>query len=168
MPGPELLNEKEFSYKTNAYLSMCFKIVTPSMALGVVSSLLAVGDFEGLDGLVTQNAIAEIKKNYLTLNVQQRQELEVKLNDIYFCFPYQIGIMLEDGSQQRFVEVTVVYHCLRDFDEIKKEDPSLQTINQYKDRIFVCNYRFIREYTKGVESDWIINRLNHFKPSNLG
>ncbi|XP_022248650.1 uncharacterized protein LOC106465103 isoform X2 [Limulus polyphemus] len=72
-------------------------VVGAKQALGVVSSLLAVGDFEGLDGLVTQNAIAEIKKNYLTLNVQQRQELEVKLNDIYFCFPYQIGIMLEDG-----------------------------------------------------------------------
>ncbi|XP_076356606.1 uncharacterized protein LOC143249896 [Tachypleus tridentatus] len=143
-------------------------VVGAKQALSAVSTLLAVGDFGGLDGLVTQNAVAEIKKKYFTMNVQQRQELEVKLNDIYFCFPYQIGIMLEDGSQQRFVEVTVVYHCLRDFDEIKKEDPSLQTINQYKDRIFVCNYRFIREYTKGIESEWIINRLNHFKPSNLG
>lgn len=29
--------------------------------------------------------------------------------------------------------------------------------------LFVFIYRFIREYTKGVQSDWTINRLAHFK-----
>lgn len=37
---------------------------------------------------------------------------------------------------------------------------------EYQKRMCVCNYRFIREYTKGAESDWTINLLNHFRPSD--
>lgn len=37
---------------------------------------------------------------------------------------------------------------------------------EYRTRISICNYRFIREFTKGVEGDWTINLLNHFKPSD--
>lgn len=31
------------------------------------------------------------------------------------------------------------------------------------DRGMICNYRFIREFTKGVEGQWLINYINHFK-----
>ena len=33
---------------------------------------------------------------------------------------------------------------------------------------FVCFFfRFIREFTKGVEDTWTINKLNHFSPKEL-
>lgn len=39
---------------------------------------------------------------------------------------------------------------------------------EHRDRITICNYRFRREYTKGVESGpWTVNLLNEFKPADL-
>jgi len=32
-----------------------------------------------------------------------------------------------------------------------------------QDKMFILNYRFIREFTKGVNPDWTINMLNHYK-----
>lgn len=46
----------------------------------------------------------------------QRNQLAVDKDDVYFCFPYQIGIMFDESSdsvQKRWVEITMVYHVLR-------------------------------------------------------
>lgn len=71
-------------------------------------------------------------------------------------------------NQKRFVEITMVYHSLRGLAamRLKGEDPpmGLGVVHEYQNRMSVCNYRFIREYTKGVESDWTVNLLNHFRP----
>ncbi|KFM74254.1 hypothetical protein X975_19857, partial [Stegodyphus mimosarum] len=130
-------------------------------ALTVVSSFLSQGDFQSLAGLVTDEAITEIKRNFAALNVKERQDLFVKVADILFAFPYQVGIIFDDSNQRRFAEITVVYHCMNDFEELKSQGKALT--EDAKEDIKICNYRFIREYTKGVQSDWIINRLGHFK-----
>lgn len=133
-------------------------------ALALVSAMLASGDFKSLEGLVTNDAIAEIQRNYSLLNVKQRQILAVKLSDIYFCFLHQIGIIMDDNSQQRFVEATVVYHYIPGLGEAReKQTPLADSMSEVRDLVYVANYRFIREYTKGVESDWTVNKLNHFK-----
>ncbi|XP_054706413.1 m-AAA protease-interacting protein 1, mitochondrial-like [Uloborus diversus] len=130
-------------------------------ALAVVSSLLSEGDFQSLKGLVAEEALTEIKSNYSVLNVKERQDLLVKIADILFAFPYQIGIIFDDDNQKRFAEITVVYHCLSGFEELRREGKVIT--EEAKEDLKICNYRFIREYTKGVESDWIINKLGHFK-----
>ncbi|KAG8180704.1 hypothetical protein JTE90_005801 [Oedothorax gibbosus] len=130
-------------------------------AIGVVSSFLSQGDFNSLKGLVTEDAITEIKRNFSSLTVKERQDLLIKVTDILFAFPHQIGIIFDDNNQKRFAEITVVYHCMNDFEELKAQGKVL-TENSRED-VKICNYRFIREYTKGVESDWTINRLGHFK-----
>lgn len=38
---------------------------------------------------------------------------------------------------------------------------------EYRDKISICNYRFIKEFTQGSESDWTINVINHFKPADF-
>lgn len=38
---------------------------------------------------------------------------------------------------------------------------------EYQDKIFILNYRFIREFTKGVEDSWWVNIVNHFQPHAL-
>lgn len=38
---------------------------------------------------------------------------------------------------------------------------------EFRDMICICNYRFIKEFTKGVDSDWTVNIVNHFKASDL-
>ncbi|GFT66972.1 m-AAA protease-interacting protein 1, mitochondrial [Nephila pilipes] len=130
-------------------------------AVGIVSSYLSQGDFQSMKGLVTDDAIAEIRRNFSKLNVKERQDLFIKLADIFIVFPYQIGIIFDDDSQKRFAEITVVYHIIKDFEEMRAHGRvNSETV---KEDIKICNYRFIREYTKGVQSDWTINRLGHFK-----
>ncbi|GFQ78355.1 m-AAA protease-interacting protein 1, mitochondrial [Trichonephila clavata] len=130
-------------------------------ALGIVSSYLSQGDFQSLRGLLTDDAIAEIRRNFSKLNVKERQDLFIKISDIFIVFPYQIGIIFDDDSQKRFAEITVVYHIIKDFEEMRAHGRvNSETV---KEDIKICNYRFIREYTKGVKSDWTINRLGHFK-----
>ena len=68
------------------------------------------------------------------------------------------------------MEITYVFHVFRGLSEITDRDDFQSTMQQgptamaskYKDRIMVCNYRFIREFTKGVESPWIVNLVHHF------
>lgn len=37
---------------------------------------------------------------------------------------------------------------------------------EYRGKISICNYRFVKEFTQGNESDWTINVVNHFKPAD--
>lgn len=71
-------------------------------------------------------------------------------------------------ANQRFVEIMVVFHSLRGLRRMKaenKEPPlNMGLLPEYQKLLFVCNYRFIREYTKGVESSWTVNLINHFMP----
>lgn len=78
----------------------------------------------------------------------------------------------ESSSQQkRFVEITMVYHVLQDLHLMRErgEEPPLNVglLPEFRDKIHICNYRFIREFTKGVEDQWTINVINHFKPSDF-
>ena len=67
-----------------------------NQAMLLVSSLMAKGDMEQLEGLVHPDALAEIKKNLAQFTYEQRLSLEVNAEDIYLEFPYQVGIMFED------------------------------------------------------------------------
>lgn len=57
----------------------------------VVSSYLAAGEFQSLEGLVSSEAIGELKKNLSVMSVSQRNEIAVIKEDIYFSFPYQVS-----------------------------------------------------------------------------
>uniref|UniRef100_A0A6M2E5V7 Putative juvenile hormone esterase binding protein n=1 Tax=Amblyomma tuberculatum TaxID=48802 RepID=A0A6M2E5V7_9ACAR len=135
-------------------------------ALTYVSVLMANEDFKSMEGLVTSDVVSAAQSNCCSLSVEQRKKLTVDLSDIYFCFLYQIGIIMDDNSNQRFVEATVVYHYVPGLEEMRQNAAMMnETVQQLQDRVHVANYRFIRDYTKGTESDWTINQLNHFKLS---
>jgi len=136
-------------------------------ALVHVSHLISEGKFDELEGLVTAEAIAEVQRKHSKLNLAQRQNVAIQSEDIYFAFPYEVGIMIEDSEsvEKRFVEITMCCHCLLGLGQLKQVDPHFQQLSEHKDKIIVCNYRFMREYTKGVESGWVINVISHFKPS---
>ncbi|CAH1954992.1 unnamed protein product [Acanthoscelides obtectus] len=83
----------------------------------------------------------------------------------------EVGIIFneEEGKEQkRFVEITMVYHTLKGLDSMrsKGEEPpvNMGMLPEYQQKISISNYRFIREFTKGVEDSWTINLLNHFRP----
>lgn len=56
----------------------------------VVSSSLAAGEFQSLDGLVSSEALHELKKNLSVMSMSQRNEIAVIKDDIYFSFPYHV------------------------------------------------------------------------------
>ena len=62
------------------------------------------------------------------------------------------------------------YHVLRGLRDMTQQGvtPPLNMglLPEYRDKIFICNYRFIREFTKGVEDQWTVNVINHFKPAD--
>ncbi|KAI9583725.1 m-AAA protease-interacting protein 1, mitochondrial [Glossina fuscipes] len=144
-------------------------------AMQVVSVKLMHSDFSGLNNLVTDEALAELKPVIQKLSVSQRRQLEVQESDVYLTFPYQVGIMFDESSgrkiQKRWVEITMVFHILRGLHEIRESGEEIPwnmgTMPEYQDKVFVCNYRFIKEFTSGYESDWTINVVNHFKPLDL-
>ncbi|KAG0729878.1 hypothetical protein GWK47_029429 [Chionoecetes opilio] len=84
------------------------------------------------------------------------------------------GSPLSCSSQERiFVEITMCYHVFRGFqDHVDRtssgESPGgVRAVYENHDRISIANYRFIREFTKGVVDDWTISLANHFKPGEL-
>lgn len=77
----------------------------------------------------------------------------------------------EETTQKRFVEITMVYHVLQGLHLMRErgEEPPLNVglLPEFRDKIHVCNYRFIREFTKGVNDQWTVNIINHFKPNDF-
>lgn len=61
-----------------------------------MSKKLASAEFDDLEGLVDPETLAEVQKRLLKFNVFQRELLKVEVDDIFFCFPYQIGIIIPD------------------------------------------------------------------------
>ncbi|XP_075215606.1 m-AAA protease-interacting protein 1, mitochondrial-like [Lycorma delicatula] len=144
-------------------------------AVVVVSEFLSRGEINNLEGLVSPEVIMEVKKSLSTFTMAQRQQLAVKEDDIYFSFPYEIGVIFPDdneegGKQQRFVEITMCYHILQGLREMKDQGDNIPlnigVMPEFREKIFICNYRFIRDFTKGVDGDWTINALNHFRPAD--
>nr|CAD7265688.1 unnamed protein product [Timema shepardi] len=140
-------------------------------AVEVVSGYLSNGNYEALQGLVTDETLQEVKSNIAEFSMQQRLELALSKEDIYFSFPYQIGVMFNDNDQQRFVEITMCYHVLKGLKELREQGITppinMGVLPEYRDKLQICNYRFVREFTKGVNDQWTINVVNHFKPSEF-
>ncbi|XP_068219009.1 m-AAA protease-interacting protein 1, mitochondrial [Palaemon carinicauda] len=138
-----------------------------------VSQELSKGNFNALEGFLTKPSIEEAQRNYALLSLKQRLDLAVEAEDIFFCFPYQIGMIFTkegDVTERTFVEITMCYHIFKGLQDhiesLTKSESShtLQGVYDNHDRISIANYRFIREFTKGVEDDWTVNIANHFKP----
>ncbi|XP_053620111.1 uncharacterized protein LOC128680755 [Plodia interpunctella] len=139
-------------------------------AVQVVSDALQRSDFKSLEGLVDKDAITALKNAVSKLSVSQRQLLSVQKDDIFYAFPYQVGVMFDD-SDKRWVEITMCYHVLKGLKRMQETGDlppiSLGVQPEYQDKIFILNYRFIREFTKGVEDSWWVNIVNHFQPQTL-
>ena len=115
---------------------------------------------------------------------EERESLRISLENIQINFIYQIGIMMEDDPVEekkhtRHVEITWVAHALSKEQEEAVTEHSMEVLrpNETFDKMkevldetggsTILNYRFIREYTKGVEDTWTVNAVNHFKLMDL-
>lgn len=138
-------------------------------AVATVSSSISSGDFNSLNGLVTEEALEEIKKNYYRLSHDQRKFIAIDTKDLFLKLIYEIGMIFDDESKRKFVEITALmqgFHGLGNLRNQSVEELS-KAMESSPDQIYICNYRFIKEYTKGVEGSWVINKLNHFCPRRM-
>jgi len=126
-----------------------------------------VDSFLELKGLVTREAISEIEKNYQKLETKQKQFIAINPKDLFIRFVYEIGIIFDEETNKRFVEITTVIQGCHGLGAARMGDDYVEEMKKSQDQLYACNYRFLREYTKGVDSDWTINKLNHFKPAEL-
>ncbi|CAB3377960.1 Hypothetical predicted protein [Cloeon dipterum] len=135
-----------------------------------VSKQLSKNDLDSLVDLVDKDALLEIRSSLSRFSVQQLSDLAINKEDIYFCFPYEVGVMFdeEEESQRRYVEITMVYFLMKGLSDYKAQHghpPDFQEMRspECQEKLYVLNYRFIREFTKGVPPEWTINVLNHYK-----
>ncbi|XP_055334769.1 m-AAA protease-interacting protein 1, mitochondrial-like [Paramacrobiotus metropolitanus] len=135
-----------------------------------VSERLSEGDAESLKGLVTDEVQDGLKKAAATWTAEDRQKFKLDESDIYLSFIYQVGIIMpEKTSEQRWVEIMAVFHTLRGFRELQKQNIDVQDLQKNTDRFLFGNFRFSRNFSKGInldESEWIINYINYFTPEN--
>ena len=86
---------------------------------------------------------------------------------------------IEENKHTRHVEITWVAHALsKEVEdamtehslEVLRPKESCEKLQEVLDETggsTILNYRFIREYTKGVEDSWTVNAVNHFKLMDL-
>ena len=100
----------------------------------------------------------------------EREALALEPEDIYIGFSYQVGIMMEDhpteeNQSTRHVEITWVGHSFPNYSNLVEKFKNPLEIKNHMDQQggpMILNYRFIKDFTKGVEDTWSINALNHF------
>jgi len=159
-------------------------------AVEVVSNSLSEGDFDALEPLVEKSCLDDIKRKLSFSTAQQREKLRIKAENIYVQFLYEVGIMFDESEedvkkQRRWVEITFVAHAHPKFND-KMDDSKfvVQNAANYRGSVvksatdeiretvesdggpMVLNYRFLREFTKGIDpstTQWSISAINHFK-----
>jgi len=141
-----------------------------------VSQCLSSGDLQPLQEMCTQSCLSEVTQNLSLFSMKERTELDLNEEDIFYSFLYQIGIMMDDeadeaGNFGRQVECTWVGHAFKDYERVVEENNGNPM--RIKDELAkhmgptILNFRFIRNYSKGVEDSWTINALNYYKLYDL-
>lgn len=123
--------------------------------------------------MVDDDTIDKMRHVVGSMTPEQRQWIVVNESDIQWIFPYEIQFITKESSvtnkSRFFVEIMVVIHAYRDTD-IELSDllgkPNAEVMDKLEKNYSVANYRFIKEFTKGVEDDWTINHILHVKPTD--
>ena len=131
-----------------------------------VANAIAIGDFDTLQNsnVLTEDCMREVILNFSTFSNLQQQRLAFRKEEIIWNFIYQIGIMFDDEKQTRHVEITYTAHYLPELEQIAENTENFKDLTEVVHKgagPIVLTYRFIRNYTKGVEDSWTINALNH-------
>ena len=121
-------------------------------AVEFVSNCLANEDFNTLEesNCVTPECLTKLKHKLLNFTKPQKERLAVLKEDIWYHYIYQIQVILDDDrppdptDRKRKVEIVYIAH------HIKENGPGPELLL----------YKFIRNYTKGVEDSWTINGIN--------
>lgn len=69
-------------------------------ALSIVANALSTGNIDNLEELIEKEALDEIKSNMKRYSQGQMADFAIRNpEDVYFTFPYQVGIIMEDNEK---------------------------------------------------------------------
>lgn len=94
----------------------------------VVSEKMALADFDGLRGLVTDETIEKIRDPILAMTEKQRSTLFVDSKDIVKQYVTSIDFTQARGSV--FVDIFMVYHVVKDFEKITDEATPVEFVKE--------------------------------------
>ncbi|KAM8857482.1 m-AAA protease-interacting protein 1, mitochondrial isoform X1 [Synchiropus splendidus] len=134
-----------------------------------VSRLLSKCQFSALEGLVAQDLIGKLEEKCNLLPSNYKSALYAEPEEIMFTTPSDVGIYYDDDGR-KFVSILMRFWYLT---SARLPDDSLEGTKIFKvaignvegetKRLLTANYEFQREFTKGVEPDWTITRIEHSK-----
>lgn len=135
---------------------------------------MAAGNFEALQDMVDDETLAKMRHTIGSMTPEQRQLIIVNDSDIQWIFLHEIQFITKENTVENksrfFVEIMVVVHAYRDNENFEMSDvlgkPNAELMDRLEKNYSVANYRFIKEFTKGVEDDWTINYILHVKPTD--
>ena len=90
-----------------------------------MSECLSSGDLQPLEDMCTKTCVKEVTTNLSLFSMKERSELDLKDDDIFYSFLYQMGVIMDDepdadGSYGRQVECTWVGHAFKDYERVGK------------------------------------------------
>ncbi|XP_065202310.1 uncharacterized protein LOC135832767 [Planococcus citri] len=160
-------------------------VAASKQVVQIVSRKLASDDVDGLEDMMTSATLQEVKQNLPRFTESQRQELAIDQEDIYITASTDMIFQNDREHDKKTLEISMVYHVMRGFKHMKfqgfnpfqnMQNPQQQSdsaenpfekLKVDEDKAYILNYKFIREYSGGVASDWLLNGLNHYKKSQI-
>ncbi|KAL7840087.1 hypothetical protein AOLI_G00254100 [Acnodon oligacanthus] len=133
-----------------------------------VSTKVSKGRFEELRGLMSEEAVADVRRRYNTLTEGQRRHLAISLDDIVFLLPEDVSVV-SDSRGRNFCSIIMRLWHLTTADipedpestRIFRMDPSIGDGPPKK--IITAVYEFHRELTAGADPSWTVTHIWHWK-----
>ncbi|XP_062394779.1 m-AAA protease-interacting protein 1, mitochondrial [Sardina pilchardus] len=132
-----------------------------------VSTMVSKGRFADLRGVMSDEAVERVKRKYKTLSDVQKRNIAISSDDIVFVLPEDVSVIF-DNRGRKFCYVMMRLWHLSDADI--PEDPESTRIFSIEDtgeesskKIVTAVYEFHRELTRGVEPDWTVTHIWHWK-----
>jgi len=139
-----------------------------------VSNKVARGEFdEKLGDLVSASALKEVERNWTKLTAEQKSMIGMRDNDVRLQVGYNFELVQEERT---FARIGQLFYLMPDFttliekygdsnsrDSLLNFRASMDARKKLEESMIICDYRFVKEYTKDAESDWFISELNHWR-----
>jgi len=132
-------------------------------AFVIVTRKLYDGDYDGLQGLISEEALSRLRDAIEKLTTEQRQVFDLKISDIYGHF-FLAANFSKATTGNDFFEILIAFHCFRDMEQFRKDVPkadSVAKLLEYKDRFVLANLRFAKMVTPSVDPDWTVIYANY-------
>ncbi|KAK7938394.1 hypothetical protein WMY93_001720 [Mugilogobius chulae] len=175
IPNPFIwFRTKIYYFLIRAYFDKDFTIEEftegAKQAFAHVSKLLSQCQFEALEGLVAKDLIGKLEEKCNLLPLHYKKALLADPDEIMYTTAGDVGIYYDD-SGRKFVSILMRFWYLT---SARLPEDSLEGTRVFQvalgeegeaetKRLLTANYEFQREFTKGVDPDWTITRIEHSK-----